>query len=296
MVDNVALAIILVNYKGYCDTLECVESIRESTFKNYQIIIVENASGDKSRFLEDTYLNETADILYLDKNRGFAGGNNYAIKYAIEHYSPSYILLLNNDTIVEKHAIERLVEGTIKCPDAGIITGKINYYDKKDIIWAAQGKFSYKTGIADQPYMGKADNGEANHSEAITFASGCLMLIPNEVISKVGYLDESYFMYAEDTDYCCRVMNAGYLIYYAANARIYHKVSASVGNNSKLQQYYMFRNNCYIAKKYCTFPLYGYIRRFYRAMKEMRRNGLHIGIIFKAWKDFRRGVTGKVEI
>lgn len=288
------IAVILVNYNGLNDTIECVKSILESDYTNYKIIIVDNDSSDREKIVKDTFLNENADVLTSDKNIGFSGGNNIGIRYAAEKYDSDYYLLLNNDTVVSKDAFKELVKGTIVFEKVGIVTGLINYYSKPDTAWYAGGVFNFNTGIADHPIGGMLLENGVDGCYKTTFISGCLMLIKKEVIENVGLLDEEYFLYAEDTDYCCRVMNAGYAMVYAPNAVIYHKVSASTGNQSKQQQYYTMRNGCYIIKKYCKYPIYGYARKWYRVLKDVFRGNADMKAQLWAWHEFRKGITGKI--
>lgn len=297
MKNNENICIILVNYNGYDDTVECIKSIENSDYDNYKIILVDNGSKDKNKILNDNYINNAADVIISEENLGFSGGNNLGIKYAQEKYDPEYYLLLNNDTVITKDTISNLKKGFDFDSKAGIITGKIYYFSEPKTIWAAGGKFNFNTGIADQPELGKIDDGvQYENTCEVSFATGCTMLISKQVINTVGYLEESYFLYAEDTDYCCRVLNAGFKIIYVGKALIYHKVSASTGKQSNMQQYYMFRNNCYIIKKYCNKPLYGYTRRIYRTIKEMKYEHYSLRVLYKAWRDFHKGIIGKVEI
>lgn len=297
MKNNENICIILVNYNGYDDTVECIKSIENSDYDNYKIILVDNGSKDKNKILNDNYINNAADVIISEENLGFSGGNNLGIKYAQEKYDPEYYLLLNNDTVITKDTISNLKKGFDFDSKAGIITGKIYYFSEPKTIWAAGGKFNFNTGIADQPEFGKIDDGvQYENTCEVSFATGCTMLISKQVINTVGYLEESYFLYAEDTDYCCRVLNAGFKIIYVGKALIYHKVSASTGKQSNMQQYYMFRNNCYIIKKYCNKPLYGYARRIYRTIKEMKYEHYSLRVLYKAWRDFHKGIIGKVEI
>lgn len=297
MKNNENICIILVNYNGYDDTVECIKSIENSDYDNYKIILVDNGSKDKNKILNDNYINNVADVIISEENLGFSGGNNLGIKYAQEKYDPEYYLLLNNDTVITKDTISNLKKGFDFDSKAGIITGKIYYFSEPKTIWAAGGKFNFNTGIADQPELGKIDDGvQYENTCEVSFATGCTMLISKQVINTIGYLEESYFLYAEDTDYCCRVLNAGFKIIYVGKALIYHKVSASTGKQSNMQQYYMFRNNCYIIKKYCNKPLYGYARRIYRTIKEMKYEHYSLRVLYKAWRDFHKGIIGKVEI
>ena len=290
------VTIILVNYNGYNDTVHCVKSILKSTYKNYKIILVDNNSADRDIIRKDSFLLENTDVIFLDENLGFSGGNNRGIDFAKEKYDPGYYLLLNNDTEIADNAIEELIKTYNRTEHCGLVTGKIFYYDTPDIIWAAGGKFDFNTGIADQPALGKKDGDEYSREKETSFCTGCVMLISKEVLETVGKLDEQFFLYAEDTDYCCRVMNKHYKLMYTGNAVIYHKVSASSGRNSEATQYYNIRNNFYIIKWYCRNKVYGYLKRWYRITKEIMHGKYEIKVVIRAWNDFRKGILGKVEI
>lgn len=293
---NGLIAIILVNYNGFDDSVACVRSILSSEYTNYRIILVDNGSRDQEKILRNEFLNTNADIVISEKNLGFSGGNNIGIQYAQEKYDPEYFLLLNNDTVIVENTLSNLMSHSNLVEKTGLVTGKIYYYSNPETTWYAGGIFNFNTGIADQPLLGTGETYSKNGCVEVTFATGCVMLLHKSVIDEVGLLDEEYFLYAEDTDYCCRIMQAGYKLIYVPSAVIYHKVSASTGNQSSLQQYYMMRNNCYIIKKYCKYPIYGYARKWYRVAREIVQGKSNLKIQIKAWKDFSRGVTGKVEI
>ena len=123
------VAIILVNYNGYRDTVNCVHSILLSEYKNYKIIVVDNASTNNEELKKDKFLNENTDLLFLDKNIGFSGGNNRGIEYAQKLYDPAYYLLLNNDTEIQDKALGELVETFERTENCGLATGKIFHYN-----------------------------------------------------------------------------------------------------------------------------------------------------------------------
>lgn len=287
-------AIILVNYNGINDTIDCVKSILKSKFREYRIILVDNGSNDKERILENEFLTTYTDIIIAEENLGFSGGNNVGIKYAKDKYNPSYYLLLNNDTIILEDTISELIKYSNVVEKTGLVTGKMFYYSDPRVAWYAGGFFNYNTGLADQPSGGISNSLIRNGYAEVTFATGCMMLLPKEVVEKVGFLSEEYFLYAEDTDYCCRIMQAGFKLIYAPSAVIYHKVSASAGKQSKMQQYYMMRNNCYIIKRYCKFPIYGYARKWYRVVRDCIQGKCSLKIHIMAWIDFTKGVVGKI--
>ncbi|SKA87522.1 hypothetical protein SAMN05428976_11011 [Clostridium sp. USBA 49] len=239
--------IILINYNGWKDTIQCIDSIRNIDYNNYKIVIVDNNSKDNSvENIKKIYPNIT--ILEENVNLGFAGGNNEGIRYALQN-NADYVLLLNNDTEVKKDFLSVLIERIKKEPKIGIATGKINYYDNKRIIWYAGGVFDKLKGNSYHIGVDEKDNNQYDEEKEISFISGCFMLIPSKVFNDIGLLSEDYFLYHEDTDFCCKIMSKGYKLFYYPKSIIYHKVSASTGRKSKLYDYYYTRNRCILISK-----------------------------------------------
>ncbi|MBV4432325.1 glycosyltransferase family 2 protein [Clostridium tyrobutyricum] len=219
--------IVLVNFNGYKDTIECVNSLKKISYKNLRIVIVDNASTNNSvNLLKDNTNN--CIIIESRKNLGFAGGNNLGIKYALDNKA-DYILLLNNDTLVEKNFLDNMLNPFIKDKKVGLVGCKIMYYPQKNIIWYGGGYIDWFKFIGAHYGMGETDKGQCNDEKIIDFMTGCCMLIKKEVFEKVGFLLEDYFMYFEDVDFCVKVKNAGYKIWYNPKAKIYHKVGLSSG-------------------------------------------------------------------
>lgn len=243
------ISIILVNYNGAMDTIECIRSIRRSSGIEYRIIVVDNASTDDSVVKLNEENNNTFELLIAKENRGFSSGNNIGINRALE-LGTDYILLLNNDTLIESDTIQKLVDGLRNYKDCGITVGKILFENDRNKIWYAGGEFNCKTARAWHWHCTEQDDLTPETDTKVTFATGCCMCIPVEVINKVGLMDESFFLYHEDVDYCLRVSRAGYQIMYIPDARIYHKVSSSTGGNSKMAQYYKTRNNGILIEKH----------------------------------------------
>lgn len=239
--------IILVNYKSYLDTIECVKSLRNIEYRNYKIIIVENGSKDESYIkLKENLKDEL--IINLGKNKGFAEGNNIGIRLAMKN-NADYVLLLNNDTIVEKDFLKEMVNA-FESNDVGIVGCKINYYNNKDIISYAGGeiiwnKFKtrfFRDGDKDIKY---------EKEKEVTFISGCAMLIKSKVIKDVGLFSNEYFMYYEDTDYCARTLECGFKLIYQPKAKIYHKISSSSGGNlSPFVLYWSTKNRQVFRRKF----------------------------------------------
>ncbi|MEG6532045.1 glycosyltransferase family 2 protein [Caldibacillus thermoamylovorans] len=231
--------IVIVNYNGLQDTIECINSIKKSTYENYKVVVVDNGSTDNS---VSTLIKEFRDVKLIksQENLGFSGGNNIGIMFALNQ-NADYVCLLNNDTVVSKDFLKELVEVAINYKDVGIVGGQINFFDNPLKIWFGGGILSKVRGNAYHRFIHMEEEDKVIISEE-DFITGCLQLISRDVINKVGLLNDDYFLYYEDTDYCCRVRNAGYKLIYTNKSKIYHKVSQSTGEKSALFYYYNTRN------------------------------------------------------
>ena len=227
---NSKFLIILLNYNNWEDTLDCIFSLQKSGVGDPNILIIENCSTDNS--LEK--LKENAPevkIIVAKKNLGFTGGNNLGIKYAFEN-NYKYVIVLNNDTIVEdKNSIETLIAGMDENPDVTLGTGRIFYYPNKDLVWYDAGKLIYWRAMAIHYNYRKNKNEISlnNDLSDINFISGCFMCIRLSDISKLGYMDENFFIYLDDIEYSARAVRKGLKLKYFPNVVIYHKAR---GENS----------------------------------------------------------------
>ncbi len=284
------VCIILVNYNGYEDTKECVESILECHYSNYKIIIVDNASKDTHALKNDSFLNEHCEIIYSPNNDGFSEGNNIGIQ-AAEKYDPKYVLLLNNDTVVLPDFLNELVMAAQSEPNVAITTSIINYYYNKDKSWYNYGNYNRALGYTT---MVTSNDKIPNKPFPISFSTGCFMLISYEFIKNCGMLSNDYFLYSEDTEYCMRAIKGGYKMLCVPKVLIYHKVNASTGTGSKMQQYYLVRNYLIVAKEYGTcFPL-AYFFRKALSLYEVIRYHYDMSVVHLAFQDFKKGIKGKV--
>lgn len=294
--DNPLVYIVIVNYNGYEDTIECIKSLEKIEYDNYKVIIIDNNSTNNSEKIMIQKLPQY-NIIQTGKNIGFAGANNIGIKYALTNNS-DYVLLLNNDTIVDKFFLNNLIKNVGSKERVGISTGKIYYYSDKKKLWYGGGSIYGIKGIGNHKYYNKEDNDNNNHEKYITFASGCFMLLSKEMIKDVGYLNEDYFMYYEDVDYCKKVLNKGYKILYCPKSIIYHKISSSIGSGSELSQYYKTRNvGIYIRSNLhgleMIFWYLFYINKFFVKALLFKQNNK---AVFKGIKDFLKGKVNYSDI
>jgi GT2 family glycosyltransferase len=241
--------IVLLNYNSYNDTIECVESLKKIEYKNYKIIIVDNKStNDSERILSET-VGMNCKVIQSGFNGGFASGNNIGIEYAIKN-NAQYVLLLNNDTLVESDFLGKMVE-TFNIDDKiGIVGNQINYFSEKNKIWFGGGQIKWDRFSGAHQNYGKIDIGDKRVRE-IDFMTGCCMLIKAEIFQNVGLLPDEYFLYLEDLDFCIAVADKGYKIMYNPNSKIYHKVSAATGGEeSAFSVKWGNRNRIILMNKY----------------------------------------------
>ena len=286
------VAIILINYNGFDDTIECVKSLDKISYDNYRIVVWDNGSTISPTSEQLYFLKERTDYVEGEQNLGFAGGNNAAIRYA-QNLHPAYWLLLNNDTIVTADFLSVLVEKAEQRINAGIICGKIYWFDSGKKIWFAGGTYNPYTCSIRHSKLDEDDQDETDYVASIEFATGCMWLIRNLVWEEIGEMEESLFLYAEDTDYCRRVRAAGYQIYFCNKAVIYHKVSRSTGATSKNTQYYLVRNELYIIGWHSKCKLLAYLVKLARFFMDIVKGRKNVDPVVQGIHDYVLGVKGK---
>ena len=240
------VAITILIWNGKEDTLKCLRSLREDTYGNKQIIIVDNGSTDDS-VEKIRLLFPEVIVLRMGKNLGFTGGNNAGIRHALE-MSVDYIYLLNNDTTVEPGALGRLVEAAEANPEAGLVAPVIHDLDPPRAIWFAGSALSLRHAAAWHDNSHEPSLTELPYE--VPWATGCAMLIRAELLRELGGFDDRYFLSWEDVDLSLRVRKAGKKVMVAPMARIYHKGGQSGKNFHGIYSYYAVRNRMLLASKH----------------------------------------------
>lgn len=244
------VSIVVLNWNGLENTLECIESLSKTNYPNYEIIVVDNGSSDgSSQTLKDRRYKIT--LLENAENLGFSAGNNVGILYAIEH-GTDYVFLINNDTIVDPDVLKVLVDVSERDALAGMIGPKIYDFYEPDKIWFAGAYIDWKTGESPHSGKGQIDKGQFNTVIEVDRLTGCAMLIKRAVFEKIGLLDPDYFLYFEDVDFCVRARKAGYKSICVQYAKVWHKESMSTKakDGSPLHTYYHNRNRLLFLKKH----------------------------------------------
>jgi GT2 family glycosyltransferase len=232
--------IIILNWNGWRDTLECVASCRKLTYDNARIIIIDNGSTDGSEKILRQNLPDI-ELIQSGTNLGFSGGNNMGIRLALQR-GAEYIWLLNNDTIVDPAALSTLVETAEQDSHVGIVGSKIFYFSSPRRLWFAGGFWKFGKILITIRGDGEEDNGQYDSKTPVDFITGCSLLIRAETVRNIGLLEEKYFLYWEDTDWNATAKKKGWGILYTPHSLLWHKVSSSFNPVTDQQAYYYLRN------------------------------------------------------
>lgn len=223
-------AIVVLNWNSGEMTAECIRSVLKMSAEDYGIIVVDNGSRDGS---VDYLRNEFPRITLFpqDSNLGFAAGCNVGMRHALEE-GFEYILLLNNDTVVDPGFLTELVHVAEEHPRAAMISPKIYFWDAAKQLWWAGGDFNLWTGIPRHIGRRSLDLGQYDLERQIDWATGCAVLIRCEVLRQIGLFDEGFFGNAEDLDLSLRMRKAGYEVWYAPKAKLWHKEGVDYRKNA----------------------------------------------------------------
>lgn len=228
-------------------------SLEAQSFKCFKLYVIDNNSTDNS--VEVTKLlmkkvNFETELIEEKTNWGVAKGNNIGIKKSLKD-GCNYVLLSNNDVVFDRSVIKVLYDA-INEENATIVVPKFYFWNTDKIIWCAGGYFSWLRGTSMHYGGYKYDNGQFNQRKCITYCPTCFMLIASNVFDRVGFMDEKYFVYSDDSDFCWRATKIGNeKMMYIPQALILHKESYSTGGvMSDFGLYYISRNRVYFALKH----------------------------------------------
>jgi GT2 family glycosyltransferase len=297
------LSVIIPNWNGKHFLTECIDSLKEQTFRDFETILVDNGSTDGSAEFAEKRYGEFIRVLRNKENLGFAGGNNIGIQAA----RGEYIVLLNNDTWADPHWLEELVKATQIDSLIGMWGSKIRSYFQRNRIEGI-GELIYWDGLCRAQGQFEQDDGQYEVMQEILFPPGCGAMYRKSVLDEIGLFDEDFFAYGDDTEIGIRARLAGWKCLYVPRAIIYHKNSGTGGQHSPFKAYYVERNRFWITLKYFPLPLLLFtpfftIWRFafqaYGALSHRGAAGkftqMHspwhlIGILFKAYGSGFRGL------
>lgn len=259
--------ISIINYNSLSETKACLASLQKVDQKGIALstIVIDNGSSESCDLSEKEYKEICLTVIKNEANTGFSGGHNRAIQYALSH-DAEYVVILNNDTIVQKNFLKHLLEPFEKDGNVGVTVPKIyfvkgsefhkDWYAEKErgkVLWYAGADMDWANVLEYHKGVDEVDRGQFDTQEKTAFATGCCMCVKIEVFLRVGMFDEKYFLYYEDSDLSMRVKRAGFSIVYVPQAVIWHKNASSTGGSgSALQDYYTTRNRLVFGMKYAS--------------------------------------------
>ena len=236
-------SVVIPNWNGLAHLSTCLEALRAQTYPHLEVIFVDNASSDGSQdFMTREY--PEVRLLALDRNLGLTGGNNLGFRAA----SGEILISLNNDTEAEPGFVESLVAALLDHPEAGMAAAKMRLFDRRDTLHSAGDGYGVD-GIPFNRGVWQRDEGQFDLPGWIFGGCGGAVGYRRAMLDQVGLFDESFFMYCEDVDLNWRSQLAGWKCWYAPEALVYHKLSATGGG--PVASYYTGRNTLWvIAKNY----------------------------------------------
>ena len=292
------VSIIILNWNGWEDTIECIESLYQINYPNFDLIVLDNDSDDgsilkikdycngeieiKSKYveynpknkpikikeynntdfqnlgkdkIEKMNINKNLILIKNNKNYGFAKGNNIGIKFALKILDSDYILILNNDTVVDKDFLSEMVQVAESDINIGFVGPKTYYYDfkgKNNILNFAGGKLNMWIGKPQHIGINEIDNKQYNTIKKVDYINGSCMLAKKEMLNEIGLLNPIYFLYWEENDWCYRAQKLGFESFYVPKAKIWHKTVVSIKKLGSIKDYYMIRNRIIFMRKFSS--------------------------------------------
>jgi GT2 family glycosyltransferase len=287
----VKLVAVVLNWNGGEDTVAALESLNR-----VETICVDNGSEDGSpdavaeRFPQ-------VELIRTGVNLGFAGGNNVGIRRALGR-GADWVLLLNNDAVADAELPAALTAAAEARPDAGVLACKVFFAEPPDVLMYAGGRVNLRLGYwGRQDGFGERDDGRFDSLRDVDRATGAAMAVSRGAIERAGLLDESLFAYAEDTEWCLRIREAGFAVVFVPDAKVWHVGSASTGGlSSPTSIYYDTRNMIAVAERHD--PRQGAAASLRRgvvlgAHLATARNAAGVRAAVKGWRDARRGRLGR---
>lgn len=268
---SIDVSIVIVNHSGDQLTTACLDSLLsiQPIEGSLHVLLVDNGSTRNyelpKRFTATKLFSMT--LLRSESNLGFTGGNNMGIHAAIEQFNSDYVLLLNNDTVVEPKFLNNLIDFAQQHPEFGIISPKIYFAKGKEffsssyarsekgkILWYVGGSIDWANLDCFHRGVDEIDRGQFVSQITSDFATGCCALIRRDALEKIGFLDKRFYLYYEDTDWSQKAKSVGYQIGYCDTAVIWHiNAGSSQGPGSQVHQYYQTRNRLLFFWKYGTY-------------------------------------------
>ena len=304
---NCKVYIVLLNYNGTKDTIECLESLRKLNYSNYQVLVIDNSSTNEPfetlldwAILKQIKFNQTTEsefdvikfqnqfvFIKAQQNKGFAAGNNIALSSILKVSGfDYYVWLLNNDTVVDKESLKNQISYLVKAGNEriGILGSKLIYYFNQHKIQAIGGKFNETFYISTHIGEGEPINKSKEEFPKIDYVVGASMLVSHQFLKEVGVLSEDFFLYYEELDWAKRAKKHNWTLDWCQDSIILHKEGATIGSSykSKHKSYFseinIFQSRKIFVKKYYKLGSRFYIASLILVLNRVRKGKLKLGL------------------
>ena len=248
------VSLIILNWNGVDDTIECLESIQRLTYEHYEVIVVDNGSDGDDVTILSSIFGEYIHLVCNKSNLGSSEGYNSGIRYVLNASKPKpqYIVIMNNDLVLNQNCLSELVRVADTDQKIGIVGPKIYYYDykgSKNIIWSAGGKLrKWLPNVHYHIGENRVDGPEYHNEASVDWITGAIFMLRTSLIDEIGLFHSGYFIGLEDVEYCLRTKKHQFDILYVPTAKAWHKVGVSMRKAGRsyadpgLYYYFLKRN------------------------------------------------------
>lgn len=293
--------IVVLNWNGREDTLACLRSLEPVWSERTKGVVVDNGSTDGTPDAIRAAF-AAVEVLETGRNLGFTGGNNVGLRFALDS-GADYVLLLNNDTVVDPLFVREMLKVAARSEEIGFVSPKIYFLDPPDLLWFAGARFSTRTGYGRVIGYGEPDRGQYDDVRPIDRPCGCAVLVSRRLCREAGLMEDKLFLYVDEVEWMLRGRKHGFKACYAPKAKVWHKVSASVGRESHPDAfYYGVRNTLYALNTHARCGT-GILRYF----RELSVISVHLAALLlssapkldglrairQGLRDYRRGTFGR---
>ncbi len=293
--------IVVVNWRNPEATLKCVRSLEKLDYENFKIVIIDNGSNDDSEAVFRSELEPRHTVIQTGDNLGYAGGLRVGAEHAIDH-GAELILCLNNDLTVKADSLSRLMEEYKQHGRNCLYAPLVVYaHDHGEIYYA--GADLQEDGCTLKSYKHEPVKPDLLESRFCDCVHGCAFMVPTDLIARHGFMDESYFLYGEEVDYCLRMRKEGVRVRYVATSETFHQGMGSHGDGrsraARVAMYYYVRNALVLRRRnqsgrvyrrYLRSVLKSELRSFFNSFVQLRRPNFHR--LFGIWHGIQ-GRTGR---
>jgi GT2 family glycosyltransferase len=284
---NPRIIVLILSYDGKYLLEESVSTYLANEYDNFEVVVIDNGSSDGTKeYLEANF--PAVKIIRLEKNIGYSGGFNIGLKYAFQEQRADFALITNNDVKVDELVITELVKVAITDPKIGFVIGKVYFYDTPNVLQTVGRNSHPITWSGGSLGRNEVDTGQFESVSERFLCDDIYWLVRKQVYEDVGGYNENFFLQAEDYEWQVRAKKKGYKIYYTPYAKLWHKVSMTIGKQSALKAYYDARNPMLVVLMHQT-PQF-FRRYFWYIFKRIMLNSikniikLRLNVAFNQYK------------